>query len=112
MVALDFKKKIFIKRGRFPSVVANGTEQISLVNPWLKSYNNSAPFDRCRSLPFRYVGSNERGWLSLTSLSSAFYLIMNVAVGGTNGWFPDGVSDKPWVDSASTALSDVSLHPL
>lgn len=29
---------------------------------------------------------------------------MNVAVGGTNGWFPDG-PEKPWLDqSASTLL--------
>jgi len=39
---------------------------------------------------------------------AAFYLIMNVAVGGTNGWFPDGVGSKPWVDSASSAVNDVS----
>ena len=29
-----------------------------------------------------------------------FYLIMNVAVGGTNGWFPDGVGGKPWLDGS------------
>ena len=34
-----------------------------------------------------------------------FYLILNVAVGGTNGWFPDGIGDKPWFDgSLSTFL--------
>ncbi|KAJ7245576.1 hypothetical protein C8J57DRAFT_1362437, partial [Mycena rebaudengoi] len=27
----------------------------------------------------------------------AFYLIMNVAVGGPSGWFPDG-PEKPWLD--------------
>lgn len=84
VVSLDFKKKSFFERGKFPKVVANGTDQITLVNPWLKSNNNSAPFDR------------------------AFYLAINVAVGGTNGWFPDGVGEKPWVDSASTAVYDVS----
>ena len=30
----------------------------------------------------------------------AFYLILNVAVGGTNGWFPDKVGNKPWVDGS------------
>lgn len=25
-----------------------------------------------------------------------FYLIINLAVGGTNGYFPDGLGDKPW----------------
>ena len=25
---------------------------------------------------------------------------MNVAVGGTNGWFPDGAGDKPWLDGS------------
>jgi len=61
MVAIDFKKESFFKRGRFPPVVANGTEQISLVNPWLKSYNNSAPFDRCRSLLLQFVASDAQG---------------------------------------------------
>ncbi|THU77929.1 concanavalin A-like lectin/glucanase, partial [Dendrothele bispora CBS 962.96] len=31
-----------------------------------------------------------------------FYLIMNVAVGGTNGWFPDGQGDKPWLNGAGS----------
>ena len=35
-----------------------------------------------------------------------FYLIMNVAAGGTSGWFPDGVGDKPWLDQSSTAIRD------
>jgi hypothetical protein len=34
----------------------------------------------------------------------AFYLIMNVAVGGTNGYFPEKMGDKPWQDSSSTAM--------
>lgn len=28
-----------------------------------------------------------------------FYLILNVAVGSTNGWWTDGSQGKPWVDS-------------
>ncbi|KAJ7245463.1 hypothetical protein C8J57DRAFT_1361993 [Mycena rebaudengoi] len=36
---------------------------------------------------------------------TAFYLITNVAVGGTNGWFPDG-PEKPWLDGSATAPRD------
>lgn len=35
-----------------------------------------------------------------------FYLILNVAVGGTNGWFKDGEAGKPWVDKSLTAKKD------
>lgn len=31
----------------------------------------------------------------------AFYLILDVAVGGTNGWFPDG-PEKPWLDGSTS----------
>ncbi|KAK9387370.1 concanavalin A-like lectin/glucanase domain-containing protein [Lipomyces mesembrius] len=35
-----------------------------------------------------------------------FYLILNVAVGGTNGWFPDNQGNKPWNnDDRQTAMS-------
>jgi len=40
-------------------------------NPWF-GRNNSAPFDQ------------------------QFYLVFNLAVGGTGGYFPDNVGNKPW----------------
>jgi hypothetical protein len=36
----------------------------------------------------------------------AFYLIINLAVGGTNGWFPDNAGNKPWLDNSNTAMRD------
>ena len=38
--------------------------------------------------------------------TAEFYLIMDVAVGGTNGWFPDGAGNKPWLDGSLTAMHD------
>ncbi|KAG0339556.1 hypothetical protein BG000_001852 [Podila horticola] len=35
-----------------------------------------------------------------------FYLIMNVAVGGTAGYFPDGVGNKPWSDKSEHAVNE------
>ncbi|KAI1297437.1 hypothetical protein EDD11_007127 [Mortierella claussenii] len=49
-------------------------------NMWAGS--NSAPFDQ------------------------EFYLIMNVAVAGTAGYFPDGVGGKPWSDKSPHATND------
>ena len=51
-------------------------------NPWQYSKNNAAPFDR------------------------PFYLILNLAVGGTNGYFRDGVAAKPWSDHSERASSE------
>lgn len=66
-------------RGQFQVIAgANGT---SVQNPWQGAPIN-APFDQ------------------------EFYLILNVAVGGTNGWFKDGASGKPWVDKSTTAAKD------
>ncbi|OSD04758.1 glycoside hydrolase family 16 protein [Trametes coccinea BRFM310] len=81
MLTLKFNEPFF-KRGQFPSVVANGSQYIQLDDPWASGTPNVAPFDQ------------------------PFYLIMNVAVGGTNGWFPEGVGDKPWVDASKTAMRD------
>ena len=54
-----------------------------LDNPWKQGQGSaSAPFDR------------------------DFYLILNLAVGGVSGFFPDGVGDKPWNDSSSTSATD------
>lgn len=48
-------------------------------NPWVDA-SPAAPFDQ------------------------RFYLIINLAVGGTNGYFPDGVGNKPWTDTSPNAM--------
>ncbi|KAF7556471.1 hypothetical protein G7Z17_g1392 [Cylindrodendrum hubeiense] len=55
--------------------------QTLLANPWSDSNSTTgnAPFDQ------------------------PFYLILNVAVGGTNGWFLDDSGNKPWVNDATNA---------
>ncbi|KAE9389111.1 hypothetical protein BT96DRAFT_926726 [Gymnopus androsaceus JB14] len=59
----------------FLNVVQNGSQSQMLQNPWVNGTN-------------------------ATSFDLEFYLILNVAVGGTNGWFPDGQGDKPWIDAS------------
>lgn len=56
--------------GDFKSTYDNGT---TIANTWPAS-NSIAPFDQ------------------------EFYLILNVAAGGTNGFFQDNVGDKPWIN--------------
>lgn len=51
------------------------------LNPW-RNEPNAAPFNR------------------------EFFLIMNVAAGGTNGYFPDGICGKPWANSSGAAAND------
>jgi len=58
----------------------------TISNPW-RGQPNNAPFDQ------------------------KFYLIFNVAVGGVNGYFPDGVGGKPWSDKSSQASLDF-IHAL
>jgi len=53
------------------SFFQRGKFPASFDNPWVGE-DNSAPFNR------------------------EFYLIFNLAVGGTNPYFPDGVGGKPW----------------
>ncbi|THH12946.1 hypothetical protein EW146_g7223 [Bondarzewia mesenterica] len=69
----------FFERGDFPASVSNASQEIILANPWA-GRGNSAPFDQ------------------------PFYLIMDVAIGGTNGWFPDGAGNKPWLNGAINAM--------
>ena len=35
-----------------------------------------------------------------------FYLIINLAVGGTAGYFPDNVGGKPWSDKSSNSVNE------
>lgn len=71
--------KSFWTYGQFPLSDSNGTR---LEDPWSFTGRQSTPFDQ------------------------DFYLILNVAVGSTNGWFKDGASGKPWVDQSPTAPKD------
>ncbi|KAI0052837.1 glycoside hydrolase family 16 protein [Auriscalpium vulgare] len=82
---LDLRFTIpFFERGDFPAAVSNASQEIILENPWANS-GNSAPFDQ------------------------PFYLILDVAIGGTNGWFPDGAGDKPWLNGALNAMEQFAL---
>lgn len=63
-------------RGRFGEKKINKS---ALFDPWSQTGRPNTPFDQ------------------------SFYLILNVAVGGTNGFFEDGVANKPWVDASYNA---------
>ncbi|KAJ6524280.1 glycoside hydrolase family 16 protein [Mycena vulgaris] len=80
---LDLKfNEPFFKRGEFPQTLTGTDEHpVALQNPW-QNGTNATPFDQ------------------------DFYLILNVAVGGTNGWFPDGQGDKPWLNAAGNPPMD------
>jgi hypothetical protein len=80
MYEINLGRSSFWELGDFPPVVQNGSDSVVLQNPWVNG-TKAAPFDQ------------------------PFYLIMNVAVGGTNGWFPDG-PEKPWLDGSATAPLD------
>lgn len=74
-------KQSFYQWGQIPTTSWNGT---ALFDPWSGSPNPSiAPFDQ------------------------DFYLILNVAVGGINGYFEDGQNDgKPWSNQAMNPRAD------
>ena len=66
-------------RGNFPSVNSNGSR---ILDMWSHTGRHQTPFDQY------------------------FYLILNVAVGGTNGWFEDNVNGKPWLNGSPNAKKD------
>ncbi|KIY53210.1 glycoside hydrolase family 16 protein [Fistulina hepatica ATCC 64428] len=68
----------FWDRGDYATTYQNGSETVALTDPWVNG-TKAAPFDQ------------------------EFYLILDVGVGGTNGWFPDG-DGKPWIDASTTAM--------
>ncbi|CCX34650.1 Similar to Beta-1,3-glucan-binding protein; acc. no. Q8N0N3 [Pyronema omphalodes CBS 100304] len=74
----NFNQRLW-ERGQFPLTNANGTRYI---DPWARTGNRNTPFDH------------------------PFYLILNLAVGSTNGWFENGKQGKPWVDGSKTERKD------
>ncbi|THH01975.1 hypothetical protein EW026_g834 [Hermanssonia centrifuga] len=71
----------FFDRGDYPAVAHNGSDaEVAIENIWANAgAPASGPFDQ------------------------SFYLILDLAAGGTSGWFPDNVGGKPWFDGAETA---------
>ena len=63
-------------RGDFGTSILNHS---ALFDPWSQTGRPNTPFDQ------------------------PFYLILNVAVGATNGYFKDGVGSKPWGDASNAA---------
>ena len=78
---LNIAKESFWERGAFPQTAQNGSTEAVVEDPW-EGQPNAAPFDQ------------------------EFYLIIDLAVGGTSGWFPDNEGDKPWFDGSATAMTD------
>lgn len=82
------RKKTFWDKAGFPKTARNGSAEVVVENPYQDRGDGSgigsktAPFDQ------------------------KFYLIVDLAVGGTSGWFPDGVGGKPWFDGSLTAMRD------
>lgn len=81
MLDLSVSKQSFWDRGDFPSTAQNGSTETVVDDIW-EGQPNSAPFDQ------------------------EFYLIIDLAVGGTSGWFPDNVGGKMWFDGSATAMTD------
>jgi len=53
--------------------------------------------------PWQYSTTNPR----MAPFDEKYYLILNLAVGGTNGFFPDNVTPpKPWSNEGGNAFSD------
>ncbi|KAI9068988.1 glycoside hydrolase family 16 protein [Trametes sanguinea] len=74
----------FFKRGDYPATATNGSNVAVVVqNIWEQAGGSAAaPFDQ------------------------EFYLILDLAAGGTSGWFPDNVGGKPWFDGSKSAMRD------
>lgn len=69
-------------RGDFPDQSTTDEDYVNVNQVWAETGRDQTPFDQ------------------------PFYLILNVAVGGTNGWFADSTNSKPWLDDSSSAAKD------
>jgi len=82
---LTKSKESFWSRGGFPETTRNGSTEVVVQDPY-SGRGYAAPYDQ------------------------SFYLILDLAVGGTSGWFPDNVGNKPWYDGSATAMTDFAKN--
>jgi len=84
-LSIDDVPSFTVSPGEGGFMELGGWDGLDIENPWVGG-NTMAPFDK------------------------KFYLIMNVAVGGTNGYFPDGWTNsngnKPWLNTSPQAMAD------
>ncbi|KAG6380018.1 glycoside hydrolase family 16 protein [Boletus reticuloceps] len=107
MLQLSFNEPFFT-RGNFPSVVENGSTPIVLQNPWVNG-TNATPFDQREHLSDGRLGTGTESVLMRTCFFLAFYLVLDLAVGSTSGWFPDNVGSKPWLDGSNIAMRQFTI---
>jgi hypothetical protein len=116
MVELQINSKqqsnggFFWKRGNFPLTAHNNTaDEIVVPNPWttatVENATNAAPFDQRVSL-YSCTWRTNKNADSVNSIYPAFYLVLDLAAGGTSGWFPDRLGNKPWFDESDSAMRD------
>ncbi|KAI8908344.1 glucan binding protein-2 [Gorgonomyces haynaldii] len=66
----------------------------------------SVPLDNFYKKGNFVQGKDQNPWAAASDAApfdQEFYLIMNVAVGGTSGYFPNGAPVKPWNDQSNVA---------
>ncbi|KAG0278786.1 hypothetical protein BGZ95_003184, partial [Linnemannia exigua] len=68
----------------------------------------NVPFDNSMFSKGKFPPWVENLWASSNAapFDQEFYMIMNVAVAGTAGYFPDGVGGKPWSDKSPHAVNE------
>lgn len=87
-----------------PWVGEDGQPKASLLGKGGKPKRWAAPFDQGILFVCR-----ETVLYTLINAVIEFYLIINVAVGGTNGWFPESQGNKPWLDNGASKSPPPSL---
>lgn len=93
---LKFNKPLW-QSGNYPVSSANGTRY---VDPWSQTGHDSTPFDQDFYLLLNVAVGKEM-MIPLTYIQS-----LTLILGSTDGWWTDGVADKPWVDASPRAPLD------
>ena len=79
-------------------------DNVVLQMPLNESLWSKGGFDKLDGIDNPWEGSSQAA-----PFDQKFYLVLNVAVGGTNSYFPDGEGGKCWTNKSPQAALDVSL---
>lgn len=82
-------------------------KELLKVDPGSEGFFSYGEFDTANpGIDNPWTNSNDK----MTPFNQEFYILLNVAVGGTNGYFPDGWTNgngpKPWTNNSPTAFKD------